>query len=227
MMIVLMQTDLPLLVVPAIRQWGICVRSVISGSPLASLPRNSGMTILFIASGASCNSSLNRTFSFSWFGTSIPTVFFPGTGATMRMLSALRLRMMSLVSDVIVDTFSPGARLSSYIVMTGPVSISTTWASTLNSRRACSSTAAFSRTNASWLSANPCSASARKSQCGSVYSPNSFGGGGATCRGLIWFGSLTTIPGRCTGGSPSPGSGASAGVTSATDISGRSPFGST
>ena len=45
MMIVLMQTDLPEPVVPAIRQWGIVVRSVMSGSPLASLPRNSGIAI--------------------------------------------------------------------------------------------------------------------------------------------------------------------------------------
>ena len=46
MMIVLMQTDLPEPVVPAIRQWGIAARSVMSGSPLASLPRNSGIAIL-------------------------------------------------------------------------------------------------------------------------------------------------------------------------------------
>ena len=46
MMIVLMQTDLPEPVVPAIRQWGIAARSVMSGSPLASLPRNSGIAML-------------------------------------------------------------------------------------------------------------------------------------------------------------------------------------
>ena len=39
MMIVLMQTDLPDPVVPAIRQCGMSHRSVMSGSPLASLPR--------------------------------------------------------------------------------------------------------------------------------------------------------------------------------------------
>ena len=90
MMMVLMQTDLPEPVVPAMRQWGIAARSVMSGSPLASLPRKSGICILLIASGASCMSSLRRTFSFCALGTSIPTVFFPGTGATMRMLSARR-----------------------------------------------------------------------------------------------------------------------------------------
>ncbi len=46
-----------------------------------------------------------------------------------------------------------GASESSYIVMTGPVSISTTCASIWNSRSACSSTAAFSRTNCSWIAA--------------------------------------------------------------------------
>ena len=79
MMIVLMQTDLPLPVVPAIRQCGMAARSVISGSPLASFPNSRGMVIFCIASGASCISSLNRTFSFCAFGTSMPTVFFPGT----------------------------------------------------------------------------------------------------------------------------------------------------
>ena len=46
MMIVLMQTDLPEPVVPAIRQWGIAARSAMSGSPLASLPRKSGIVHL-------------------------------------------------------------------------------------------------------------------------------------------------------------------------------------
>ena len=51
MMIVLMQTDLPEPVVPAIRQCGIAARSVISGSPLASLPRYSGMACLVVGLG--------------------------------------------------------------------------------------------------------------------------------------------------------------------------------
>ena len=60
---------------------------------------------------------------------------------------------MSLDSALIVDTLMPGASAISYIVMTGPVSISTTWASMSNSFSACSSMAACSRTNDSWLSA--------------------------------------------------------------------------
>ena len=46
MMTVLMHTDLPDPVVPAIRQWGIFVMSVTSGSPDASLPRKRGMVVL-------------------------------------------------------------------------------------------------------------------------------------------------------------------------------------
>ncbi len=162
----LMQTDFPEPVVPAMRQWGIWVRSETIGSPLASLPRKRGMARLRVASGAVCISSLRRTFSFWALGTSMPTVFLPGTGATMRTLSARRDRMMSLERAVMLETLMPGARASSYMVMTGPVSISTTWASILNSRMACSRTAAISRTNFSCDWANPCSASARQSQAG-------------------------------------------------------------
>ena len=74
--------------------------------------------------------------------------------------------MMSLERAVTADTLIPGASSNSYIVITGPVSISTTRASMLNSLIACSSMAAFSRTNFSWLSANPYSASSRQSQGG-------------------------------------------------------------
>ena len=64
----------------------------------------------------------------------MPTVFLPGTGATMRTLSAFSERMMSLESAVMAGDFDARARGPvSYIVMTGPVSISTTWASMLNS----------------------------------------------------------------------------------------------
>src|SRR5688500_6894618 len=83
MMIVLMHTDLPEPVVPAIRQWGMAARSVMSGSPLASLPRNSGIDILFIASGASCISSFNRTFSFCLLGSSLAMVLLTGVYARM------------------------------------------------------------------------------------------------------------------------------------------------
>ena len=60
---VLMQTDLPEPVVPAIRQWGIAARSVMSGSPLASLPRNSGMVILLHRIGG----ELHQLFEADFF----------------------------------------------------------------------------------------------------------------------------------------------------------------
>ena len=96
----------------------------------------------------------------------MPTVFFPGNRRDDADAFRLQARMMSLDSAVMADTLMPGANSISYIVITGPVSISTTWASMLNSLIACSSIAAFSRTNFSWLSTNPCSASSRQSHGG-------------------------------------------------------------
>ena len=76
MMIVFMHTLLPDPVVPAISMCGIFVRSAISGSPDASLPRNIGRFMSRKAPGSPI-SSLSRTFSFVGFGTSTPTVSRP------------------------------------------------------------------------------------------------------------------------------------------------------
>ncbi len=145
MMIVFMHTLLPEPVVPAMSMWGILVRSAMRGSPAASLPRNMGSFMLANESRLLI-SSLRRTFSLVGLGTSMPTVSRPAWLATMRMLTALRARAISLETAVSAATLVPGARRMSYWVITGPDSMPTTSPSILYSRRADSRASAWSRT---------------------------------------------------------------------------------
>jgi hypothetical protein len=110
MMIVFMQTDLPEPVVPAMSMWGILVRSAISGSPEASLPRNIG-SFIFENRSRLLISSRRRTFSLVGFGISTPTVSRPSMFETIRMLTALSWRAMSEETALIAATFVPGASL--------------------------------------------------------------------------------------------------------------------
>ena len=112
MMIVFMHTDLPLPVVPAMSTWGILVRSAMSGSPLASLPRNIGSFMPWNFSGRPM-SSLRRTFSLVGLGTSMPTVSRPTWLATMRTLTALSARAISLLTALTWLTLVPGASRTS------------------------------------------------------------------------------------------------------------------
>ena len=109
MMMVFMHTDLPEPVVPAMSMWGILVRSAISGSPPASLPRNMGSFILAKRSRLDM-SSLRRTRSLVGLGTSTPTVSRPSMLETMRMLTALSERARSEEIAVSWATLVPGAR---------------------------------------------------------------------------------------------------------------------
>ena len=54
-------------------------------------------------------------------GTSIPTVPFPGTGATILIFGAFIASARSSASPAIFDTFIPGPGSNSYLVITGPV----------------------------------------------------------------------------------------------------------
>ena len=94
------------------------------------------------------------------------------------------------------DTLMPAARLISYMVMTGPVSISTTWASILNSlqrlledRRLLPDEAllAFGISVLGLLPGSPSRAGDTRPV------PSAGGGGGAVCRGFRNVGSLTMI----------------------------------
>src|SRR5205807_1253661 len=83
-MIVLMHTDLPEPVAPAISRWGIFARSATTGSPSRFLPRAMGRTRLLRWYSSPSTRSRMCTMRGMGFGTSIPTAAFPGMGATMR-----------------------------------------------------------------------------------------------------------------------------------------------
>ena len=138
-----MQTLLPEPVVPAIRRCGISARSDTSASPDESLPRNRGIAMSCVFRGAICIRSLMRTFSFSLLGTSIPMVCLPRSGATTRTAPAPSALAISFASAEIWLTFTPADSSSSNIVMTGPVSASTTRAFILNSASSFSSASAL------------------------------------------------------------------------------------
>ena len=106
----LMQTLLPEPVVPAISRCGIEVKSATSASPDESLPKNSGIAIFVCLLPANCIRSLIRTFSFSLFGTSIPMVCLPGSGATTRIAPTARARAISLDNAEIWLTLTPAAK---------------------------------------------------------------------------------------------------------------------
>jgi len=182
-MIELMHTLLPEPVVPAISMCGMDVRSAIRAAPDTSLPRNSGRPIFSALGPATAISSFSRTISLSRFGTSMPMVFLPGSGATTRTDGAFSARAMSLARAATCDTLLPGASCSSNIVMTGPVSISTTRASSRNSSSVCSSTLPLARTWAScWAvnaySGSPSSESGGKTQSSSWRGYASLGAAG-------------------------------------------------
>lgn len=54
------------------------------------------------------------------FGTSIPITDFPGTGASILMLLAAKLRAKSSDRFTILLTFVPGFGETSYLVIVGP-----------------------------------------------------------------------------------------------------------
>ena len=82
-MIVLIQTDFPEPVVPAISKCGIEVKSPIIGFPDMLLPSAIGNLISFLKNFSSLSISLKNTLSLFSFGISIPTVFCPGIVATL------------------------------------------------------------------------------------------------------------------------------------------------
>ena len=76
--IVLMQTDFPEPVVPAINKWGIDDRSPVIGMPDILLPKAIGNLISLFLKLEDEIISLRYTFSLKVFGSSIPIVFWPG-----------------------------------------------------------------------------------------------------------------------------------------------------
>jgi len=72
----------------------------------------------------------NETGDETLLGTSTPTASFPGMGARIRMLSALRSSFMLFSSEVILSSLTPGDGTISSLVILGPVTPSVTFAST-------------------------------------------------------------------------------------------------
>ena len=117
--IVLIQTDFPDPVVPAINRWGIELRSLVIGSPEILLPKAMGSFISFLLKFLSEIISLKNTFSLVVFGNSIPTVLLPGIVA---ILADSELVFLAISSDkfIIFETFTPAAGSNSFNETTGP-----------------------------------------------------------------------------------------------------------
>src|SRR6266404_6143799 len=116
---VLMATDLPEPVVPAINKCGMRARSTMMDSPPIFLPRQSGSFATDSLPSLTASNSRRWTFSRCGFGNSMPMALRPGTTAT-RADSALIERAMSSASPMTRDDLMPGAGSSSYSVTTGP-----------------------------------------------------------------------------------------------------------
>ena len=145
MIIVLIHTDLPDPVAPAIRRCGIFAISATFVFPEISFP-----TAKLIFDFDSWNSlesirSRNATITFSLFGTSIPTAAFPGIGASIRMSAAARFNLISSASPTILLTFTPISGWISYRVTAVPQLIFVTVTLTPNVFNVCCSLFAVSR----------------------------------------------------------------------------------
>ena len=149
-MIEFRQTLFPVPVRPAIRRCGRVVRSTVDARPETSFPKKIGIFILRQLLLSSSITSRRRTMPRCVLGTSIPTVFFPGIGATIRTLGTLKAMAKSSARPVIFESLSPASSSTSYCAMTGPVSISTTRTLNPKSANVFSKIFALRRTSFSW-----------------------------------------------------------------------------
>src|ERR1041385_3642010 len=103
------QTDLPELVEPATRRWGIFARSAYLCFPATSLPR-AMVSLLgeFQNSGVSMD-SLKLTTDGLELGTSTPIAALPGMGASTRTSIAARDIARLSARETILLTLIPGA----------------------------------------------------------------------------------------------------------------------
>ena len=136
---VLIHTDLPEPVAPAISRWGIFPMSVTTTCPPISLPTAKARRDLWFLNDSASSKSLRYTMLFSLLGTSIPTADLPGMGASIRISAAARLSLISSVSPTILLTFTPCSGKSSYRVTAGPQLIFVTVTPTPKLWRVCCS----------------------------------------------------------------------------------------
>ncbi len=121
---VLIATDLPEPVVPAISRCGIRARFATTGSPPMSLPRARGRAWDESPKPLAERISRSSTFSRSSFGSSMPITERPGMVET-RQASADIERAMSSERPMTRLALRPAAGSSSYMVTTGPGRIAT------------------------------------------------------------------------------------------------------
>ena len=109
---VLIATDLPEPVVPAISRCGMRARSTITGSPPMVLPRQSGRRACVSVYSLAERSSRSSTFSRFGLGSSMPIALRPCTTAT-RAETLLIERAMSSERPMTREDLMPGAGSSS------------------------------------------------------------------------------------------------------------------
>ena len=126
---VLMHTDFPEPVEPAINRCGILAKSRTHISPSMLFPRIKGSLSRLRWNAGWRSASEKRTSSRSAFGTSRPITLFPGIGASTRTDPTARARARSFARFAIRLIFSPGAGSTSKRVTVGPRAQSTTRAS--------------------------------------------------------------------------------------------------
>ena len=119
-MIVLIQTDLPEPVVPAIRRWGIFAKSSVAISPDVVFPTARERIDSASANSGLFTTDLKKTVAGFRLGISIPTDDFPGIGAMTRTLLASITRARSSAKATNLLTRTPSAGSTSNRVIMGP-----------------------------------------------------------------------------------------------------------
>ena len=115
----LIQTDFPEPVVPAINKWGIEAKSPTNGIPEIFLPKAIGNLISLFKKSLLDRISLRKTFSRVELGSSMPIVLLPGIVAILAD-SELVFLAMSSERLIILETLTPAAGSNSFKVTTGP-----------------------------------------------------------------------------------------------------------
>ena len=139
-----MHTDFPLPVAPAIKRCGIDLRSATIAFPEISLPSENVILLSAFLNSGDEIISRSPTMFISSFSISMPTAAFPGIGASILMLFALKLSAISSPSLTMLLTLTPALGSTSYFITAGPCVTFVTFADTLKLFRVSSRSIAFS-----------------------------------------------------------------------------------
>ena len=104
--------------------------SVTTASPATSLPKANASFDLALSNSSLSIISLRPTTDLFFLGISIPTVCFPGIGASILIDSASKLNAISSAKLEILLTLTPSAGAISNLVITGPTETFSTFAET-------------------------------------------------------------------------------------------------